>query len=90
MTMHRSNRATRNNTVATLRGARAIRVGVPNRLALTALSGSMLLVLATTGHASGLEGGVVAGGNATIVNSGPNTTITQTTANVVTVPSMAP
>src|SRR6476469_5584055 len=83
MTMHRSNRAIRNDTAATPRGARAMRVRLPNRLALTALSGSMLLVLAATGHASGLVGGVVTGGNATIANTGPNTTITQTTANVV-------
>ncbi|HMB42980.1 MAG TPA: filamentous hemagglutinin N-terminal domain-containing protein [Luteimonas sp.] len=84
MTMHRSIRATRKDGVSAVNATRSIHVArAHNRLALTALSGSMLLVLATTGHASGLVGGVVAGGNATIANNGPNTTITQTTANVV-------
>ena len=84
MTMHRSIRATRQDAVSTVSTPTSFRSGrAPSRFALTALSGSMLLVLATTGHASGLVGGVVTGGNATIANTGPNTTITQTTANVV-------
>lgn len=52
-------------------------------LALRALTGSLMLALTTLGHAGGLEGGVVTGGQATIGTTGNLTTITQTTSNVI-------
>ena len=51
-------------------------------LATQALSGSLMLAIATAAHA-GLAGGVVTTGQATITNTGGNTTITQSTPNVV-------
>ena len=53
------------------------------RLAISALSGSILLAFATASYAAGPVGGVVTNGGATITGNGSTTTITQTTANVV-------
>ena len=50
--------------------------------ALHALSGALLLAIATTAQATPV-GGVVTAGQATIRSGGANTTITQTTSNVV-------
>ncbi len=53
------------------------------RFAISALSGSMMVAFATASYAAGPVGGVVTNGGATIAGNGSDTTITQTTANVV-------
>ncbi|WP_199268757.1 filamentous hemagglutinin N-terminal domain-containing protein [Cognatiluteimonas profundi] len=74
-TQYRSSRDTNAGLARQPSGAR--------RLALSALSGSMMLAFATASYAAGPVGGVVTNGGATIAGNGANTTITQTTANVV-------
>src|SRR4249919_130923 len=63
------------NTSRSPRGAK--------QFAIKALSGSMMLALATSSYADGLVGGVVTAGVATINTNGSYTTITQSTSNVV-------
>ncbi|HEY9399902.1 MAG TPA: filamentous hemagglutinin N-terminal domain-containing protein, partial [Luteimonas sp.] len=88
----RSIRHDHGGTVVTLPGAnRGTRANPPGAgsfrgvsgLALRALSGSLMLALATVGNAAGLEGGVVVGGQGSITTNGNITTITQTTSNLV-------
>ena len=88
-TLYRSTRAPRNgNLVAASHTGpttriRTTRAGTHSRFAITALSGSMMLAFASAGHAGGPTGGVVTTGGGTIANTGNNTTITQTTSNLI-------
>ena len=82
--IHRPLRAKRASMYVALQGTETSGASAgATRLALTTLSGSMLLVFAAAGHAAGLVGGVVTNGGATISTAGPNTTITQSTSSVV-------
>lgn len=62
-----------------------IQVRNTRNIAMHSLSAAMLFAMATTAHAQSLSptGGVVANGAANIVQNGNNTTITQTSSNVV-------
>ena len=88
-TMHRSSRALDAGSDHTTSAARGSRVAHPragsgaSRFAITALAGSMLLVFATASYAGGPVGGVVVAGVGNISNNGTNTTITQSTANLI-------
>ncbi len=79
--MNTQNRPSRENS-ADVAVAKKQGSGVA-RFAISALSGSMMLAFATASYAAGPVGGVVTNGGATISGNGSNTTITQTTANVV-------